>query len=80
MWHQFKRKNLEMLAGELGYKNRLEIVAETVLSMADNLEEKADVFLAKEEKTHDHLAIPGVLASEIAKRIKAFREKFSIKR
>jgi len=76
MWHQLKRKNLEMLAGELGYKNRLEIVAETVLAMADKLEEKADAFLTQEEKTHDHLAIPGVLANEITKRVKAFREKF----
>ncbi len=76
MWHQLKRKNLEMLAGDLGYKNRQEIVAQTILSMADKLEKKADAFLGQEEKTHAHLAIPRVLANEITKRIRAFREKF----
>jgi hypothetical protein len=67
-----------MLAGELGYKNRREIVAETILAMADRLEKETDTFLAREAKDHDRLAMPGVLAKEITKRVKSFRQKFRL--
>ena len=75
-WHQFKRKNLEKLATELGFTKREEIVAEAVLKIADRLAEQAGPFLKQAEGDFPSLRIPSKLAAEIEKRINTFREKF----
>lgn len=76
LWHQLKRKNLEMLATDLGFTKREGIVAEAVLKMADSLAEQAGPFLNQAEKEFPPIGIPSKLGAEIEKRIKTFREKF----
>lgn len=80
LWHQLKRKNLEMLAADLGFTKREGIVAEVVLKMADRLAEIAPTFFKQAEIDFLSIGIPSKLGSEIEKRIKTFREKFGVKR
>lgn len=75
LWHQLKRKNLEMLAAELGFVKRDEIVAETLTKMAEKVEAKAKPVLAAAEKDNTSLATPLALAAEIAKRSRTFRDR-----
>jgi len=44
--------------------------------MADKIEAQSDAVLVQAQKDLPGIAIPGVLAAEISKRAKAFREKF----
>jgi serine/threonine-protein kinase HipA len=74
-WHQLKRRNLKMLARELGFVKREEIVAEALVKMAQKIEAKAGAVLAAAEKDHPGLALPVALTREISKRAKTFREK-----
>jgi serine/threonine-protein kinase HipA len=74
-WHQLRRKNLKILASELGFIKREEIVAETIVKMAERVEVKAGATLAAAEKEHPSLELPGALAVEISKRARALREK-----
>lgn len=80
LWHQLKRKNLEMLATDLGFLRREGIVAEAILKMTDRLAEKAGPFLKQAEADFPSIGIPSKLAAEIKKRIRAFHEKLGSKK
>lgn len=79
LWHKLKRKNLEMLAKDLGFLKREEIVAERVLKMGKVIEEQAEKLLSQAEKDFPRVAVPGILSNEIYKRVKTFRERFKSK-
>ena len=75
LWHQFKRKNFEMLAKDLGFVKREEIVIEKILEMAKKIETQSEKLFSDTEKEQKNLVVPNALRSEITKRIRALREK-----
>jgi serine/threonine-protein kinase HipA len=80
LWYRLKRKNFEMLAEDLGFVKRKEIVIDKVLEMARKIEKSSEILFSQAEKDHPNIKIPAVLHSEITKRIRFFREKLEIKK
>lgn len=78
MWHQLRRKHFELLAKDLGFKKREEIVAEKILQMANKLEEATHTFVSM-NKDQPEPPVIKTIRHEVEKRIRTFREKLGSK-
>lgn len=74
-WHQLKRKNLQILAKDLGFVKNDEIVVEQILKMAKKVEAVSEDFFSKAKKEFTKSSIPNALRADMEKRIRVLREK-----
>lgn len=76
LWHQFKRKNFQLLARDLGFIKNEDIVIAQMSNMASKLETASEKLLSETNEKFEMSSVPKLLKSDFEKRIRIFREKF----
>ncbi|NUM87717.1 MAG: type II toxin-antitoxin system HipA family toxin [Bdellovibrionales bacterium] len=76
LWHQFRRKNFQLLARDLGFVKNEDIVIVHILNLASKLEAASGKLLSESNEKFEMSSVPKLLKNDLEKRIRAFREIF----